>query len=147
MSDIHCCCQHLRKSLSDLWCLILMFKEERINLRRCCFFSRSFMECCERFAVLGFNLAWPSLLCCLKDKSSPLFIFSCFKKQPVQLAELGRLRGSLQFWHFNLRVIGAWSGSQYLTLSETLSTQYASFSRPEVPHRDSIYWQWNPISG
>ena len=78
------------------------------------------MECCERFAVLGFNLAWPSLLCCLKDKSSPLFIFSCFKKQPVQLAGLGRLRGSLQFWHFNLRVIGAGSGSQYLTLSETL---------------------------
>ena len=55
------------------------------------------MECCERFAVLGFNLAWPSLLCCLKDKSSSLFIFSCFKKQPVQLAGLGRLRGSLSF--------------------------------------------------
>ena len=71
------------------------------------------MECCERFAVLGFNLAWPSLLlCCLKDKSSPLFIFSCFKKQPVRQAGLGRLRGSLQFWHFNLRVIGARSGSQ-----------------------------------
>ena len=69
------------------------------------------MECCERFAVLGFNLALPSLLCCLKDKSSPLFIFSCFKKQPVRQSGLGRLRGSLQFWHFNLRVIGAGSGS------------------------------------
>ena len=69
------------------------------------------MECCERFAVLGFNLALPSLLCCLKDKSSPMFIFSCFKKQPVRHSGLGRLRGSLQFWHFNLRVIGAGSGS------------------------------------
>ena len=102
--------------LSDIWCLIficlILFKEKRFNLELC-FFSRSFMECCERFAVLGFNLAWPSLLlCCLKDKSSPLFIFSCFKKQPVRQAGLGRLRGSLQFWHFNLRVIGARSGSQ-----------------------------------
>ena len=63
------------------------------------------------FCFFRINLAWPSLLCCLKDKSSQLFIFSCFKKQPVRQSGLGRLRGSLQFWHFNLRVIGAGSGS------------------------------------
>ena len=85
------------------------------------------MECCERFAVLGFNLAWPSLLlCCLKDKSSPLFIFSCFKKQPVRQAGLGRLRGSLSFDI----LISVWSELGLdLSLSETLR---ASFFRPQL---------------